>query len=137
MVPDCDSTKVYILQTDTVLQSTLQFPPDPTKHQPPQSPKHHQPRPTKGQEPPHTKMVMGSIPGCGSTPSIPQSDNPQSATRIKDYFRRSQVIIFLLRDIICRASQSRSVSFPCTQLLPPGLHIRFQKRRHLRHLETG
>ena len=35
-------------------------------------------------------MVMGSIPGCGSTPSIPQSDNPQSATRIKDYFRRSQ-----------------------------------------------
>ena len=35
-------------------------------------------------------MVMGSIPGCGGTPSIPQSDNPQSATRIKDYFRRSQ-----------------------------------------------
>ena len=36
-------------------------------------------------------MVMGLIPGCGCTPSIPQSDNPQSATRIKDYFRRSQI----------------------------------------------
>ena len=36
-------------------------------------------------------MVMGSVPGCGCTPSNPQSDNPQSATRIEDYFRRSQI----------------------------------------------
>ena len=39
-------------------------------------------------------LVMGSIPSCCcvdmGTLSIPQSDNPQSATRIKDCFRRSQ-----------------------------------------------
>ena len=45
-------------------------------------------------------MVMGSIPGCGCTPSIPQSDNPQSATRIKDYFRRSQVVATQLKILV-------------------------------------
>ena len=63
-------------------------------------------------------LVMGSIPGCGGTPSILQSDNPQSATRIKDYFRRSQNIYIY---IICIffAAQCIFVTFAAHLLFTP------------------
>ena len=55
-------------------------------------------------------LVMGSTPGCRcggmGTLSIPQSDNPQSATRMKDYFRRSQIIytVYIYISLTCLSS---------------------------------